>query len=97
MRIVAVGTLRDFWRRHPDAEMPLRSWYALASRAEWTGPADIRAAYRSASFIPGNRVVFDIKGNSYRLVVAVHYNRKAMFIRFIGTHRDYDRVDAATV
>ena len=72
MRIIARGTLRDFWHRHPDAEIPLRSWYANASRADWRRPADIRAAYRSASFVANNRVVFNIKGHDYRLVVAMH-------------------------
>lgn len=97
MRIIARGTLRDFWRRHPDAEMPLRAWYANASRADWHSPADVKAAYRSASFVANSRVVFNIKGNEYRLVAAVHYNRGMMFIRFIGTHREYDKIDAATI
>ena len=97
MRLIALGTLRNFWDRHPDAEIPLRSWYADASRADWRRPADIKAAYRNASFIANNRVVFNIKGNDYRLVAAVHYNRGMMFIRFIGTHREYGRIDAHTI
>ena len=97
MRVIALGALREFWRRHPDAEVPLRSWYAIARRAIWRRPADVKAAYRNASFIANNRVVFNIKGNDYRLVVAVHYNRGLMFIRFVGTHREYDGVDAASV
>jgi mRNA interferase HigB len=97
MRIIALGTLRDFWRRHPDAEMPLRSWYAIARRAVWRGPAQVKADYRNASFIANNRVVFNIKGNDYRLVTAVHYNRGLMFVRFVGTHREYDRIDATRI
>lgn len=97
MRIIAVRTLREFWRRHPDAEVPLRAWYAVARRAVWSRPAEIKADYRSASVIAGNRVVFNIKGNDYRLVLAVHYNRGLMFVRFIGTHREYDRIDAAEI
>ena len=97
MRIVALGTLRDFWKIHPPAEIPLRSWHALASRADWRNPADIKAAYASASFLANNRVVFNIKGNDYRLVAAVHYNRGMMFIRFVGTHREYDRIDSTNV
>lgn len=97
MRIIALGTLREFSRRHPDAEIALRAWYAATSRANWTRPADIKDAYRSASFLPNNRVVFNLKGNDYRLVAAVHYNRGMLFIRFIGTHRDYDRIDAAEI
>jgi len=97
MRIIALRALRDFWDAHPDAEIPLRSWYAAASRAAWRSPADVKAAYRNASFIANNRIVFNVKGNDYRLVVAVHYNRGMMFIRFVGTHREYDRIDASTI
>jgi mRNA interferase HigB len=97
MRIIALGTLRDFWRRHPDAEVPLRAWYAIARRAVWRRPPEIKADYRSASFTANNRVIFNIKGNDYRLVVAVHYNRGLMFVRFLGTHRECDRINAADV
>ena len=97
MRIIALATLRDFWNRHPDPEMPLRSWYSLASRADWRRPADVKAAYRNASVVANNRMVFNIKGTDYRLVAAAHYNRGMMFVRFVGTHREYDKIDAATV
>jgi mRNA interferase HigB len=97
MRIIALRALREFWKKRPDAEVPLRSWYAIASRADWRTPADIKAAYRSASFIANNRVVFNIKGNDYRLIAAVHCNRRMMFIRYVGTHRDYDKIDAETI
>ena len=97
MRIIALGTLREFWRRHPDAEVPLRAWYAIARRAVWRRPVEIKVDYRSASFTANNRVIFNIKGNDYRLVVAVHYNRGLMFVRFVGTHREYDRIDATNV
>jgi mRNA interferase HigB len=97
MRVIAIGTLRAFWIRHPDAEVPLRAWYAEAATASWRSPTDVKASHRNASFIANNRVVFNIKGNDYRLVVAVHYNRGLMFVRFVGTHRDYDRIDAATI
>ena len=94
MRIIALRMLRQFWQKHRQAEIPLRAWYAEASRADWANPNDIKAAYRSASFLTNNRVIFNIKGNDYRLVVAVHYNRRMMFIRFVGTHREYDKIDA---
>lgn len=97
MHIIALRTLREFWGKHPQAEVPLRGWYADASRADWRTPADIKIAYRNASFLANNRVVFNIKGNDYRLVVAVRYTPGLMFIRFIGTHAEYDRVDAATI
>ncbi len=97
MRIIALGTLRDFWNKHPDALEPLSAWYALASRVRWDSPAEVKAAYRHASFIAGNRVVFNIKGNDYRLVAAMHCNRQIAYIRFVGTHRQYDQIDANTV
>jgi mRNA interferase HigB len=97
MKVIAVSTLRLFWRRHPDAEQPLKSWYDEAKHAMWTTPQDIRNHYASASFVGRNRVVFNIKGNDYRLVVAVAYRFQAIYIKFIGTHVEYDRIDAATV
>lgn len=97
MRVIAISTLRDFWAKHPQAETPLRGWYADASRAEWKTPAEIKAAHRNASFAGSNRVVFNIKGNDYRLIVAVHYNRGMMYIRFVGAHKEYDALDAGRV
>lgn len=97
MRIIAFSTLRTFWEKHPDAEMPLRVWYAEACRADWRTPADIKAAYRNASFTANNRGVFNIKGNDYRLVVAVHYDRGQMFVRFVGNHRQYDKINVETI
>lgn len=97
MRIIALSKLKAFWEKHPQAEIPLRNWYAEASRADWKTPADVKAAYRNASFLANNRVVFNIKGNDYRLIVAVHFNRGMMFIRFVGTHTQYDRIDAERI
>ena len=95
MRIIALGTLRDFWGKHADASEPLAAWYAIASPSSWRSPADVKAVYRNASFLSGNRVVFNIKGNDYRLVVAMHYNRQIAYIRFVGTQRQYDQIDVA--
>jgi mRNA interferase HigB len=97
MRIVALSTLRAFWLKHPDAEVPLRAWYTLASRANWKTPNQIKSAYRSASFVGSSRVVFNIKGNDYRLVVLVRYDKGLLFVRFVGTHAQYDRTDVTTV
>jgi len=97
MRIIALSTLRAFWEKYPDAETSLRAWYALATRAHWKTPADIKADYRNASFTANNRVVFNIKGNDFRLVVAVRYSQRLMFVRFIGTHRQYERIDVETI
>ncbi len=97
MRVIAVSTLREFWAKHPQAETPLRAWFADASRADWKNPAGIKAAHRNASFVSGNRVVFNIKGNDFRLVAAVHYNRGLVYIRFIGTHAEYDAINAERI
>lgn len=97
MKIVAVGTLRDFWERHPDAEQSLKAWYDEARAATWASPAEVKARYGNASIVGKNRVVFNIKGNSYRLIVAVAYKFQAIYIKFIGTHAEYDKVDAASV
>ncbi len=97
MRVIALSTLRSFWNKHPDAETSLRAWYALASRAHWETPSDVKEAYRNASFTANNRVVFNVKGNDYRLVVLVKYERGLIFVRFIGTHRQYDKIDVETI
>ena len=97
MRVIALSRLRDFWRKHPQSEVPLRSWYAEASRATWKSPAQIKEAHRQASFVGSDRVVFNVKGNDYRLIVAVRYPKQIMYVRFVGTHSEYDKIDAATV
>lgn len=97
MRVIAVSTLRAFWAKHPDAEQPLKAWYEEAMHATWTQPADIKAQYRSASVLKNRRVVFNIKGNDYRLIVAVAYKLQIVFVKFAGTHKEYDAVDAETV
>ena len=97
MRVVALSTLRAFWERHPDAEQPLKAWYAEATSATWNQPADIKAQYRSASVLKNRRVVFNIKGNDYRLIVAVAYKVRVVYVKFVGTHKAYDAVDAETI
>lgn len=97
MRVIAVSTLRTFWKRHPDAEPPLKAWFEEATSASWTRPADIKARYRSASILKNRRVVFNIKGNDYRLVVAVAYRLQIVYVKFVGTHEEYDAIDAETV
>lgn len=97
MRVIAVSTLKEFWTLHQDAEQPLKSWYDEAKHATWATPQDIKDHYANASFVGSNRVVFNIKGNDYRLIVAVAYRFQAIYIKFVGTHAEYDRVDAKTV
>ena len=97
MQIISIQTLRKFWRTHPSAEVPLKAWYHEARQARWRSFQDIKNRYRHADVIPGNRVVFDLKGNSYRLVVRINYQSGCIFIRFVGTHADYDKIEAETV
>jgi mRNA interferase HigB len=97
VRVISRRSLRVFWEKHPDVERPLKAWFREATIAKWQGPADIKALYLSASFVGSDRVVFNIKGNHYRLIVAIKYKSQIVFIRFVGTHRQYDKVNAAEV
>ena len=97
MRVIAKTALRRFWESHPDAEQPLRAWHGEAKAAAWKTPADVKAKYRSASILRAGRVVFNIGGNKYRLVVKINYPFQVVYIRFLGTHRQYDRIDAETI
>jgi mRNA interferase HigB len=97
VRVIARRTLGEFWVSHPDAEQPLRAWYSEAYRASWQTPQEIKASFRSASIVGNSRVVFNIAGNKYRLVVAVAYRWQTMWVRFVGTHAEYDKVDVEHV
>ena len=99
MRIITAGRLRGFWSRpgRGDAEQPLRAWIHVVRAAEWSKPSDVKAMFRSADIVPNGRVVFNIGRNKYRLVVAVHYRGKRVYVRFIGTHKEYDQIDVTTV
>lgn len=97
MRIIATSHLKAFWEKHPDSEQPLLSWIDEAKKAKWSTPADIKAQFRNASILKSRRVVFNVKGNDYRLVVAVAYRFAAVYIKFVGTHKQYDAIDADTV
>lgn len=97
MRVIALKHIRDFYVRHPDSANALKAWVQEARNAGWKSPQDIKNQYRSASFLKGNRVVFNIKGNEYRLVVAIAYRVEAAYIKFIGTHAQYDAIDAQTI
>ncbi|EHP1586548.1 type II toxin-antitoxin system HigB family toxin [Salmonella enterica] len=97
MKIVSVKTLKDFWAKHPESEQQLKAWVDEASKADWKMPSDIKEMYRGASILKNRRVVFNIKGNDYRLIVSISYQRGWLFVKFIGTHKEYDKVDAETV
>ena len=98
MQIIARSTLRAHWETpgREDSEQPLKSWFEVARRANWATPAEVRQIYRHASFV-GDRVVFNIAGNKYRLVAWIDYGRQLILIKFVGTHREYDAIDVATI
>ena len=97
MHVISRPRIIDFWKENPDAEQPLKSWYAEAKKARWRTPNQIKANYASASMLKNQRVVFNIAGNKYRLVVKVLYKAQTVYIRFIGNHADYDKIDAETI
>lgn len=97
MRIISRRALREFWEVHRDAEEPLRSWHRRVKREEWDTPADVKARHPTASIVGNGRVVFNIRGNAYRLIVKVDYRLHRVYVRFVGTHREYDRVNAREV
>lgn len=97
MRIISKKALRECWERHPNAKQPLLAWFREVVSADWDTPAKIKAKYRSASIVGANRVVFNIKGNDYRLVVKINYAHRVVYVRFVGTHAEYDLVDVKEV
>lgn len=97
MKIVKISTLQTFWARYPDAEQPLKAWVDEAKNAQWRSPHDIKKKYKNASILKNNRAVFNIRGNYYRLIVSIFYPAGWLYIKFIGTHKQYDTVDANTV
>jgi mRNA interferase HigB len=98
MRVVARRTLREFWQRHPQAEGPIRAWFALVSKQSWAGPHEIKKLFgTTVDFVGDNRVIFDIGGNKFRLIVHVSFKLGRALIKFIGTHKEYDRIDPETV
>ena len=97
MRICSKNTLRAFWERHTESEQALRAWYREVEQADWATPAQVRERFLNASIVGNNRVVFRIRGNNYRLVVEIFYPGRKVFVRFIGTHAEYDRINAEEV
>jgi mRNA interferase HigB len=97
MRVISRKPLREFAERHPSAKAPLGAWYAEACRADWASFADVKARYGSADVVAGNRVVFNIGGNKYRLIARLAYKSRTLYVRFVGTHAEYDQIDAETI
>lgn len=97
MRVVALRSLQEFWEQYTDAEHALKAWHAEARKATWTSPAELKAHYRTASIVDRERVVFNICGNKYRLIVAINYDSGVVFVKWFGTHAKYDKIDAGNV
>lgn len=97
MRVISRKPLREFSERHPPAKSPLDAWFAEARRADWSSFADVKATYGSADVVAGNRVIFNIGGNKYRLVAKMAYKCRTVYVRFVGTHAEYDRIDVKTI
>ena len=96
-RIFAKSSLGQFWKKYPDSEQYLKTWYDTAMNSDWKTPADVKQTFISSSILKESRVVFNIKGNSFRLVAKFNFEKQWIFIRFIGTHSAYDRIDANTI
>jgi mRNA interferase HigB len=97
LRVIAKKILRDFWIKYPDCEQQLKSWYKEAEDAQWKNNNQIKDDYPSASILTNNRVVFNIKGNNYRVIVRINFHYQMVWIRFIGTHAQYDKIDATKI
>lgn len=97
VNVVTKRRLQEFWTRHPRAKGPLEAWYRIVRDALWDGPHDVRAQFNSADFVADNRVIFDVGGNNYRVVVRISYRFKQVLVKFVGTHADYDDIDPNTV
>ena len=97
MRIIAVKTLKQYWKEFPQAKQALLSWYEETEVAMWNHPNELKAQYRNASILTEKRVIFNIHGNSYRLLVDIEYRLKIVFVVWFGTHKQYDKIDAKKV
>ena len=97
LRVIAKKILREFWTKHNDSEQQLKSWFREAEKAVWENPNQIKVEYPSASILNENRIIFNIKGNSYRLIAKINYAYQMVWIRFIGTHAEYDKINANTI
>ena len=97
MHVISLKPLRRFWTQHPDAEEYLKTWHRKAEQSNWENPQQVKVDYPNASIIGGDRVIFNVRGNNYRLVVHIRYQAREVYVRFIGTHAEYDRINAREV
>jgi mRNA interferase HigB len=96
-RVFSRGTLRQFWEKYPETEQHLKTWYETVMNADWKNPNDVKNTYANASILKNQRVVFNIKGNSYRLIAKFNFEKQWIFVKFIGTHLEYDKINANTI
>ena len=94
MRVISRRTLREFWKKHPDSEEQLKSWYRETEKAQWKNINELKSEYPNASILKDNKIVFNIKGNSYRLIIKMNFEFQISWILFIGTHAEYDKINA---
>ena len=97
MRVIAISTLRNFWEKHPETKLPLSEWYVKTCNAHWKSLSDMRKDFNSVDYVGNQRYVFNIKGNDYHLVVAIKFTPSIVYIRFVGTHAEYDKIDVSTI
>ncbi len=97
MRVIAKKTLQDFWKKYADSEDQLKTWYKEVNQSQWANPADLKNEFPKASILKAGRVIFNICGNKYRLITHINFKRQWVFIRFVGTHSEYDRIDAEKI
>ncbi len=96
-RIFSKSTLKEYWLKNPDSEQYLKTWFDTAMNANWKTPNEVKQTYANASILKESRIVFNIKGNTYRLVAKFNFEKQWIFIRFIGTHNEYDKIDANSI
>ncbi len=97
MRVIAVSTLREYWKEYPECEQSLRSWLQEIKKAKWESPQQLKIQYNNASVLSGKRIVFNINGNKYRLIVDIEFGLQIIFIVWFGSHEEYDKIDAKTI
>ncbi len=97
MRVISISALREYWEKYPDAEQPLKEWYVKTCRATWHNLSEMRNDFNSVDYVGNQHYVFNVKGNQYRLVVAIKFMPALAYIRFVGTHAEYDKIDVLTI
>ena len=97
MVVISYGTLSQYYKKHPDAKDALNNWYRLASQADWANYHEIKTMFNSVDAVGNDRFVFDIRGNNYRIVAMIFFDVRTVYVRFVGTHKEYDRIDCSAI